>query len=285
MKRTLTLIVAAAFTIGSQAQAIYKATKYHAPIKVEKKWKGYNPGDVEFHDEAPFSEGSKIYHNIIPNPAPYIQENALRVLQTLYWGPKDPNVPRLKRIVYTIKDYNGISEKYGSGDYVGIRYSTNWIERCFAGNDTLRLDYETRGVLYHELTHAYQLSPEGCGQYDGKSDTKWTDYMLETGHMERHTVGVEGGNDRAKFYTSLSYTDNNGIVKGDKDIFRRLVGQINAEYKVKDWMTVGVNTTIDRNIRRSVSESSTTSESVMGDVIRNHGVVQVSPSQSFTMIW
>ena len=100
--------------------------------------------------------------------------------------------------------------------------------------------------------------------YDGKSDTKWTDYMLETGHQQRHTLGFEGGNDRAKFYTSLSYTDNNGIVKGDKDIFRRLVGQINAEYKVKDWLTVGVNTTIDRSVRRAVSESSTTSESVMG---------------------
>ena len=100
--------------------------------------------------------------------------------------------------------------------------------------------------------------------YDGKSDTKWTDYMLETGHQQRHTIGFEGGNDRAKFYTSLSYTDNNGIVKGDKDIFRRLVGQINAEYKVKDWLTVGVNTTIDRSVRRAVSESSTTSESVMG---------------------
>ena len=101
-------------------------------------------------------------------------------------------------------------------------------------------------------------------QYDGKSDTKWTDYMLETGHQQRHTVGFEGGNDRAKFYTSLSYTDNNGIIKGDKDIFRRLVGQINAEYKIKDWLTVGVNTTIDRSVRRAVSESSTTSESVMG---------------------
>ncbi|MBR5257283.1 MAG: SusC/RagA family TonB-linked outer membrane protein, partial [Bacteroidales bacterium] len=101
-------------------------------------------------------------------------------------------------------------------------------------------------------------------QYDGKSDTKWTDYMLETGHQQRHTFGVEGGNDRAKFYSSLSYTDNNGIVVGDKDIFRRLVGQINAEYKVKDWLTVGVNTTIDRSVRRAVSESSTTSESVMG---------------------
>ena len=101
-------------------------------------------------------------------------------------------------------------------------------------------------------------------KYDGKSDTKWTDYMLETGHQQRHTVGVEGGNDRAKFYTSLSYTDNDGIVRGDKDVFKRFVGQVNAEYKVKDWMTVGVNTTIDRSVRRAVSESSTTSESVMG---------------------
>ena len=147
MKRTLTIIIAAAFAIGASAQALFKDTKYHAPIKVEKKWLKYNPGDVEFHDEAPESEGSRIYHNIIPNPVPYIQENALRVLQTLYWGPKDPNVPRLKHIIYTIKDYNGISEKYGSGDHVGIRYSTNWIEKCFEGNDTMRLDYETRGHL------------------------------------------------------------------------------------------------------------------------------------------
>ena len=101
-------------------------------------------------------------------------------------------------------------------------------------------------------------------QYDGKTDTKWTDYMLETGHQQRHTLGFEGGNDRAKFYASLAYTDNNGIIKGDKDIFKRLVGQINAEYKIKDWLTVGVNTTIDRSVRRAVSESSTTSESVMG---------------------
>ena len=104
---------------------------------------------------------------------------------------------------------------------------------------------------------------DGFG-YDGKTDTKWTDYMLETGHQNRHTVGVEGGNDRARFYTSLSYTDNDGIVKGEKDIFQRLVGQINAEYKVKDWLTVGVNATIDRSLRRAVSESSSISESVMG---------------------
>lgn len=103
--------------------------------------------------------------------------------------------------------------------------------------------------------------------YDGKTDTKWTDLMFETGYQQRHTVGVEGGNDRAKFYTSLSYTDNNGIVKGNKDTFQRFVGQINAEYKVKDWLTVGVNTTIDRSVRKAVSESSSISDSVMGGIL------------------
>ena len=103
--------------------------------------------------------------------------------------------------------------------------------------------------------------------YDGKTDIRWTDIMLEKGYQQRHTVGVEGGNDRAKFYTSLAYTDNNGIITGDKDTFRRLVGQINAEYKVKDWLTVGVNTTIDRSQRRAVSESSSTSDSVLGGII------------------
>ena len=103
--------------------------------------------------------------------------------------------------------------------------------------------------------------------YDGKTDTNWADVMFEKGYQQRHTVGVEGGNDRAKFYTSLSYTDNNGIVYGDKDVFRRLVGQINAEYKVKDWFTVGINTTIDRSLRRSVSESNSVSDSVMGGIL------------------
>lgn len=163
MKKLLLTLIVTGVTISSYGQL--KQNKYHAPIKIEKKWKKYNPGNVIFRDESPKTVGSKIYQAIIPNPTPYIQENALRVLQTLYWGPKDKNVPRLDRIIYTIKEYDGVSEKYGHGDHVGIRYSTKWIEHSFQGQDTMRLDYETRGVLYHELTHAYQLEPKGCGSY------------------------------------------------------------------------------------------------------------------------
>lgn len=163
MKKLIISLALAACCLNGSAQLQHN--KYHAPIPVDEQWKNHNPGTVDFRDESPETEGSKVYHQLISNPDAYIQENALRVLQTLYWGPNDPNVPKLEKIIYTIKDYNGISEKYGHGDHVGIRYSTRWIEKCYNEAGTEKLDYETRGVLYHELTHAYQLEPKNCGTY------------------------------------------------------------------------------------------------------------------------
>ena len=102
--------------------------------------------------------------------------------------------------------------------------------------------------------------------WDG-TDTDWVDLMTEKGYQRRHTVGFEGGNDRAKFYASLSYTDNNGIIKGDKDTYKRLVGQMNAEYKINKWITTGVNLTIDKGETKSLGESSSTQSSVFGAVM------------------
>ena len=163
MNKFLTLIFVLTMSLSATAQL--QNNKYHKPITLDRKWKGYNPGEVTFIDNSPESDGSKIYHRIITDRIGYIQENALRVLQTLYSDPSDKNIPKLKHIRYTIEDYDGISEKGGGGDHVYIRYSTRWIERSFANNDTMKLDYETRGVLYHELCHAYQLEPKNCGSY------------------------------------------------------------------------------------------------------------------------
>lgn len=143
--------------------------KDHKPIAIEKQWQKYNPGKIHFTDKSPKTEGSKIYHQIIKDKNKYIRENALRVLQTLYFSPEDVNIPKINDIYYTIEDYDGISEKSGWGDNVAIRYSTRWIEKSYKEGNRDKLDYETRGVIYHELTHAYQLSPMGCGEYDGKS--------------------------------------------------------------------------------------------------------------------
>ncbi len=168
--RFLLLTVAAMFACAPMWAADKVATKSHEPIEIEKQWKTYYPGAINFWIENHDSEGAKIYKNIIPNPYKYITDNALRVLQTLYSGPDDKNIPQIAQIDYVVRNFNGISYKSGGGSRVRIDYSTQWIERNFANADTAKLDYETRGVIYHELTHAYQLDPKGCGHYDGRSE-------------------------------------------------------------------------------------------------------------------
>ena len=136
------------------------------PAPSLEAWADFNPGEVRFLDRAPESRGSAIWHAIVPDPESYIQGCAREVLHTLYASPTDTVVPHLSQIRYTLEDYNGISEKWGGHSRVGIRYSTRWVEHCFGDDaDTARVDHETRGVLYHELTHAYQLEPLGCGSY------------------------------------------------------------------------------------------------------------------------
>ncbi|MDD3037040.1 basic secretory protein-like protein [Bacteroides sp.] len=139
--------------------------------KAEVLWKKYNVGTVLFEDKAPDSKGSDIYHRIIPDAESYIKEQARTVLATLYNSPKDSIVP-VYQIHYTLEDIDGISAKGGNQGNVSIFYSTRHIEKSFANNDTTKLFFETRGVLLHELTHAYQLEPQGIGNY-GNSRVFW----------------------------------------------------------------------------------------------------------------
>jgi hypothetical protein len=55
---------------------------------------------------------------------------------------------------------------------VSIFYSTRHVENSFRDNDTAKVLFETRGVLLHELTHAYQLEPQGIGTY-GTNKVNW----------------------------------------------------------------------------------------------------------------
>ena len=126
---------------------------------------------IEFIDKAPRSEGSAIYHALVPDPDSYIRRVAREVMQTLYFTPTD-SIPQLHRLRYILKDDPGISAKGGGGGYVEIFYSTRHVEKSFANRDTARVDFETRGVLLHELTHAFQLEPQGIGTY-GSNPVFW----------------------------------------------------------------------------------------------------------------
>lgn len=126
---------------------------------------------INFIDKSPESKGSKIYHAIIPDPDPYIRQVANEVMKTLYFMPSD-SIPMLRKLDYIIREDKGISAKGGGNGRVNIFYSTTHVEKSFANNDTAKVDFETRGVLLHELTHAFQLEPQGIGGY-GDNPVVW----------------------------------------------------------------------------------------------------------------
>ena len=101
------------------------------------------------------------------------------------------------------------------------------------------------------------------GVWDGKVDTKWADVLFGKGITNTHTFGAQGGNDRGSYYVSFNYTDQDGMARGDKDYYKRLTAQINGDYKIKKWFTVGTNTSIERYKSQSLSEHSEYSGSTL----------------------
>ena len=101
------------------------------------------------------------------------------------------------------------------------------------------------------------------GKWDGKTDTNWADVLFGNGITHSHTLGAQGGNDRGNYFVSLNYVDQDGMARGDRDYYKRLTAQINGEYKIKKWFTVGTNTSIERYSSQSLSEHSEYSGSTL----------------------
>lgn len=159
-------------------------------------WGKYNVGTVLFEDKAPETKGSDIYHRIIPDAESYIKAQAREVLTTLYNSPED-SIPTVNKIHYTLEDIEGVSAKGGGNGDVTIFYSTRHIEKSFAANDTAKLFFETRGVLLHELTHAYQLEPQGVGSY-GTNRVFWAFIEGMADAVRVANGGFDGPNARPK---------------------------------------------------------------------------------------
>ncbi|MBQ6045909.1 MAG: TonB-dependent receptor [Bacteroidales bacterium] len=91
--------------------------------------------------------------------------------------------------------------------------------------------------------------------YNG-ADVNWGDEIFEPTWNSRHTLGFQGGNDRGNLFISLNNVSNDGIFAGNKDNYKRLSVQVNADYKIKSWLTVSSNTSIEKWSTHSVSQHS-----------------------------
>lgn len=60
-------------------------------------------------------------------------------------------------------------------------------------------------------------------------DTDWQDAVLETGYITDHVLSFQGGNENSKYYASLGYFDQSGIMAGTPPAFKRYSIRVNGD--------------------------------------------------------
>ena len=143
---------------------VYSCGEKKPNITREEGWKNFSYPHINFVNKASRTAGWDIYNNVIPNPEKYITETIQEVVKTLYWTEND-SIPNVKKINYYFEDIDEISSKAGAPPEISISYSSRWVEKSDKKGGEKEVLFETRGVLLHELTHGFQLEPQGIGNY------------------------------------------------------------------------------------------------------------------------
>lgn len=92
--------------------------------------------------------------------------------------------------------------------------------------------------------------------WDFETNTDWIKAGFEKSNMHKHNLTFSAGDSDKSIYISGTYLNNDGIVVGDKDYYKRLTGMINASWKVKPWLEIGTNNQVEYYKSASVSEGS-----------------------------
>lgn len=116
-------------------------------------------------------------------------------------------------------------------DYLSLKNGAEWVK-----NKIKDFDY----------SHPYYPG--------GVIDQDWISAYTEPTWSQQHSISFAGGNKKGHFFASLNYVNNNGVVRGDKDVYTRLSAQINADYQLFKWLTIGTNTSLEKWSTKSVSQ-------------------------------
>ncbi|MEO6211825.1 MAG: SusC/RagA family TonB-linked outer membrane protein [Gemmatimonadaceae bacterium] len=90
------------------------------------------------------------------------------------------------------------------------------------------------------------------------------DEIFETGHNSDNTLSASGGNDKTVFYLSAGYTNQQGVILGPNDTYKRTTVRLKASHHLFDRLTVGGNISYVDGRGQFVQKGSNTSGLLLG---------------------
>lgn len=161
-----------------------------------------------------------------------------------------------------------ITTKSGSKGKTNVKFQSDW------GFSNMAVDYrpmlggdDRRELLWAGLknyglygenmseTDAAAFADKNIETFAAKPSTGWTDWkkeLFKTGAHQNYQVSVSGGGENTKFYTSLSYTKQDGIVQNQG--LERFTGNANITHTFNR-LTVQVTSQFSKMIQKKTNES------------------------------
>ncbi|SKC03117.1 TonB-linked outer membrane protein, SusC/RagA family [Sphingobacterium nematocida] len=76
--------------------------------------------------------------------------------------------------------------------------------------------------------------------YVAGKEVNWLDEVFRTGTRQDYDLSISGGAEKVKYYWSLGYQSNEGIMLGDD--FKAIRTRLNTDFTINKWLSAGVNT-------------------------------------------
>ena len=135
-----------------------------------------------------------------------------------------------------------ITTKKGAEGKPLVTLSTSWAwSEAAAKPDLLSPeDYVRKNNIlagFDENADPTWMSKFEYDNYKKGNTTDWFDYSTRTGLMQNYTLSVSGATPKVNYFVSGSYTNQEGVIKGDD--YERFVMNSRLTADVTDWLQLG----------------------------------------------
>jgi len=141
----------------------------------------------------------------------------------------------------------GVSEGTRRVDFLNSTQYTELILRAAKYQD------DRFGIPLDDLDSFTQyakdvMSYHSFGQWDTDPNKSydWQDQAFQKAKYNQADIQFSGGDDKTKFFGSLQYLDQDGIIVGNN--LNRITGRMNLDHKATNWLDVGFDMSLARSL-------------------------------------
>lgn len=220
-----------------------------------------NPDDIESVSVLKDAAASSLYGSRAAN--------GVIVITTKHGKTGKPQISLKSSIGFTPSWATGNYEAANTQQQVDMLYTVFHDYKTANGaSDADANAYALKQLNRKFNMHGYQFTTDGTGAYEnvniGEYDQSgrggkyfdWDDAYFRTGVYQTNDVSVSGATDKTNYFTSLSYTKDDGRLWVNS--FKRVSGRVNLSQKIGQLVEVGTNVSLTRTSKSGYNDTRST---------------------------